>query len=1247
VSTEKDEAKTRVLDLAPPVLIPGSRRTRAVRGPGSAGHRAHEAAKQVVAGERLPGRAGIRQGFSATLGEIRNDATHPKARRQGLSLWPTIVEEKTLRDAVGGRTALFRAAVVAGVTFAAMLAFEAAKEALVPDAFSRWQSHWVTIAFATLVGCLASLVAFRVYEHEARARRQAQAEREALVRKLESALREREDLASSLRESEHRYRTFQALSSEGIARLDLDEPLAVARPEEEQIDHILRTARLAECNEAFERMLRRPVGERLVGLGLSELAAVSELREGLGGFVRGGYRLVGSEAPRLRPDGVTVWASASAIGIVEDGYLRAIWITQQDVTGRKQAEEDLRTRDRILEAVAFCSARFLQAGRWEDSVPEALARLGEAVSSSRAYILKNHQAPDGELQATLWREWVAPGVAPYAHEGIPWRRAGLARWEALLSEGQAVVGVVRELPESNLPFLKDSDDRSVLLVPFFVEGRWWGCLGFAQSRHERRWSPTEVETLRTAALILGASLDRQSGERALRDSEERFSRLAAASFEGIAITEEGVFVDGNDQLATMLGSDLSKLIGRSPLEFVAPEHRALVTSRLRNRSDEPYSHLARRMDGTIFPVEIRAKPIPYKGRTARVTALREITERVAAEQALRASEKKYRDIVDFSPIGVSQARPDGTVITANLAFARLLGYETAEEVLGLNLARDVYFDPEDRVRLIDRYEGVGQVSHVEVLLKRRDGSPFWAEISAHAVKDTAGVSLYFESFVQDISARRSVEAALGASEERYRLLFEGNPLPMLVSDLETLRFLAVNEAAVRQYGYAREELLGLSVPDLAVPEDPELERFRTTRYDTRPDLVHLGLRQQRRKDGTPIDIDLTSLVITFGGRAARLALARDVTAERQANAEREKLRAALERAGTEWQRSVDAVDTAVLVLDREGRIARLNRAARELLGRDYQEVLRRRIDDVGREEPWRSAAEVVRMSRRTGSRESAQAQDANGARTWDLSAYRSAGGAVEEERTILTLRDITSFVALQEKLRRSETMAAMGSLVAGVAHEVRNPLFSISATLDTFDAEFGTGQEHTEFSTLLRSQVTRLTQLMRDLLDYGKPPALRVSAARPQDVIHRGLRSCAPLARERGVRVAEEAAPDLPVLSLDVGRMEQVFENLILNAIQHSPAGGTVRTAARLGGAVPNVSVVCTVEDEGPGFPEADIPRIFQPFFSRRRGGTGLGLSIVQRIVEAHGGSIVASNRAGGGAMFAVTLPTTGQEPRG
>ena len=120
--------------------------------------------------------------------------------------------------------------------------------------------------------------------------------------------------------------------------------------------------------------------------------------------------------------------------------------------------------------------------------------------------------------------------------------------------------------------------------------------------------------------------------------------------------------------------------------------------------------------------------------------------------------------------------------------------------------------------------------------------------------------------------------------------------------------------------------------------------------------------------------------------------------------------------------------------------------------------------------------------------------------------------------------------------------------------------------------------------------------------------------------------------------LAEAIMAEIPRLELDPGRMEQVFENLIANAIQHSPPGGRVRVTARLGGPKGG-PVEFTVEDEGAGLAEADIPRLFDPFFSRRQGGTGLGLSIVQRIVEAHGGRVAAGNRAVGGAVFTVRLP--------
>jgi len=146
--------------------------------------------------------------------------------------------------------------------------------------------------------------------------------------------------------------------------------------------------------------------------------------------------------------------------------------------------------------------------------------------------------------------------------------------------------------------------------------------------------------------------ERKRAEEALQESEQRFRTLAEASFEGIALTERGVFVDLNDQLAQMLGYAQSELIGQPVMKVVAPESRGLVTEAIRSGRLEPYEHLALRKDGTTFPADTRARVTPMVGRQLRITAIRDITERKRAEQALRESEERYRSLFENSPISL-------------------------------------------------------------------------------------------------------------------------------------------------------------------------------------------------------------------------------------------------------------------------------------------------------------------------------------------------------------------------------------------------------------------------------------------------------------------------------------------------------------------------------------------------------------------------------------------------------------------
>jgi PAS domain S-box-containing protein len=353
------------------------------------------------------------------------------------------------------------------------------------------------------------------------------------------------------------------------------------------------------------------------------------------------------------------------------------------------------------------------------------------------------------------------------------------------------------------------------------------------------------------------------------------------------------------------------------------------------------------------------------------------------------------------------------------------------------------------------------------------------------------------------------------------------------------------------------------------------------------------------------------------------------------------LRAGNEKAAAEWVRTFDSMQTPVLIVDARGRVARLNRAARDLAGSASDgEMVGRSVAEVGPGEPWQKAGEVASQVTKTHAARACQVQDGASGKTWDLIANPSPNASGDPERVIVVARDVTSMVDLQESLRRSETMSAMGSLLAAVAHEVRNPLFGISANLDAFEAKAGVETASRPFLTVMRGEVNRLTVLMQDLLDYGRPAQSALTPGAIDDVVAEAVASCASLARSRDVASVSEVPPDLPPVLMDRKRLVQVFQNLLQNAIQLSDAGSRVTVEGWSEDRVLGPTVVLKVSDSGPGFVPDDLPRAFEPFFSRRRGGTGLGLAIVQRIVEAHGGTVTVENRPGGGAMLSVRLPS-------
>ena len=300
----------------------------------------------------------------------------------------------------------------------------------------------------------------------------------------------------------------------------------------------------------------------------------------------------------------------------------------------------------------------------------------------------------------------------------------------------------------------------------------------------------------------------------------------------------------------------------------------------------------------------------------------------------------------------------------------------------------------------------------------------------------------------------------------------------------------------------------------------------------------------------------------IGGLAFLVATGVDITERRHAEAEQRRLQEAVERSAAEWKETFDTVTTPILITERSGAVVRVNRAALELSALSEEQIAGRRIEEINTGEPWQTAAQLITYIAGERQGTTAETKDANG-RTWDIIVSRFSAPIDGSERFILVLWEITGLVELQESLRRSETMSVMGTLVAGVAHEVRNPLFGISATLDAFQEEMSQ-PGYAECAATLRQEVNRLIHLMQELLEYGKPPALTIERGDLRDVVGLAVESRLASALAVRVEIRNEMTEAMPTLLMDRSRLRQVFENLIDNAIQHSDPGGVVRITGAL-----------------------------------------------------------------------------------
>ncbi|HKR11095.1 MAG TPA: PAS domain S-box protein, partial [Pyrinomonadaceae bacterium] len=635
-----------------------------------------------------------------------------------------------------------------------------------------------------------------------------------------------------------------------------------------------------------------------------------------------------------------------------------------------------------------------------------------------------------------------------------------------------------------------------------------------------------------------------------------------------------------------------------------------------------------------------------------VAIVRDVTDRKLEATAID-DHKRLAFHVENTPLAVVEWDNEFRVLRWSPQAQKLFGWG-AEEVFGKRFSEWQFVVPEDleAVNQVGHLQNQGQEQHN--ISRNRNytklGTILHCEWYNSALYDEAGKLISVLSLVLDVTVAKRIEEALRKSEMQYRLLFESNPQPMWVYDLATLRFLAVNDAAVNHYGYSRAEFLDMSIVDIR-PDD-EVDLLHTYIADGNPEVDHAGEWRHRKKDGDIINVEITSNRVNFAGRAAEFVLANDIT-------ERQKAEDALRISEDRYRDLVDNSHELICTHDLEGRVLSVNPWAARALGYPQESLVglniragllpeyRMHFDDyLHAMKTEGSARGVMKVKTATGE-----------VRLWEYyNTLRTEG--VETPIVRGMAHDVTERreALKREKEARLEAEAAnrvKDEFLSTLSHELRTPLTAIMGWSDLLlHDEVEPDKRRQAIETIARNANSQC-ELINDLLEVSRiitgKLRLEFVACELQTVIEAAAESIRPTAEAKGIRLQLDLDWQAGSVYGDHERLQQIVWNLLSNGVKFTPSGGSVNVSLQR----INSHVEIVVRDTGVGISRDFLPHVFDRFrqadgsTTRNYGGLGLGLAIVRHLVELHGGTAYAeSGGENQGSKFTVRLPLmTSAEP--
>jgi two-component system NtrC family sensor kinase len=600
-------------------------------------------------------------------------------------------------------------------------------------------------------------------------------------------------------------------------------------------------------------------------------------------------------------------------------------------------------------------------------------------------------------------------------------------------------------------------------------------------------------------------------------------------------------------------------------------------------------------------------------------------------EIIARSQQGYRDLIDSFDDVLLALTLDGQIRAVNRSFSDLVD-TPFQQIIGRPLTEFIQEANDDASGLVKRgmprfMERRQWAGVVQVRLKNQS-SVFFFDCVAHAMMRA--------DKVQGITVLARDVTALRKNEARFTELFESLQEGIYVIAPDG-GILDVNPALVRMLGYdSKEDLLKRQVAEIFVD--------RAQRKILKGEVEHQALLQGReitlvRKDGTSIVcLNTAAAVRNNSGVVVRYQGAvMDIT-------ERREIERRLHQQQEFARRLVDSFPDLILVLDSAAGYTFVGPRSKEILGYEPPEIAAMDFGHCVHPEDMPSVKALyddVVAGRQTFASLEVRVRHKSG--DWRRIRFNFSPLGDEKgqiEGVVLSGRDVTDLKRLEEQLIQAEKLAAMGQMLAGVAHELNNPLTAILGVTELLREREGTDEPTKRQIELTHRQARRAARIVQNLLEFSRPASPQKKALDVNGLVERTLQLHEHSLRRNNIEVDFHPQPGLPAVIGDANQLIQVFLNLVTNAEQ---AIREVREAGRLQiRLTANANrIMATVQDDGVGIRPEALPRIFDPFYTTKRpgGGTGLGLSICMSIIREHGGNIEAGSLPAGGSAFTVYLP--------